>query len=174
MGLFAKKYIYVSVCFPGNSVPYYYRTDDRRIGVNDIVIVPTGNEPMAARVVCREVFREKDLPYPAAQTKEVLRKAGGAERRAFRRDARMQRAAAPKTGAGAHGRTAARLEGRRRARTGRWYREEHLWGGVTYRCSRCGTRVWNDRSVCPGCGSANQRVKSDPAWVDEMSMYDGE
>ena len=59
-------------------------------------------------------------------------------------------------------------------RRGRWYREEHLFGSVTYRCSSCGARYRDYRSVCPKCGSQNGKVKTDPVWVDEMSEYDGE
>ena len=59
-------------------------------------------------------------------------------------------------------------------RRGRWYKEEHLWGKVTYRCSRCGTRYYDCREVCSKCGSVNGKVKYDPVWVDEMSEYDGE
>lgn len=59
-------------------------------------------------------------------------------------------------------------------KTGRWYREEHLFGSVTYRCSRCGARYPDYRAVCAKCGSVNGKVKNDPVWVDEMSEYDGE
>lgn len=56
----------------------------------------------------------------------------------------------------------------------RWYKEEHLFGSVTYRCSRCGTRYQDYRAVCSKCGSQNGKVKNDPVWVDEMSECDGE
>lgn len=57
-------------------------------------------------------------------------------------------------------------------RRGRWYKEEHFWGKVTYRCSRCGSRFRDCPAACPKCGSVNGKVKSDPLWVDEMSEYD--
>ena len=59
-------------------------------------------------------------------------------------------------------------------RQGRWYKEEHLWGKVTYRCSGCGAMFRDCPAVCPKCGSVNGKVKYDPVWVDEMSEYDGE
>ena len=60
------------------------------------------------------------------------------------------------------------------SKAGVWRREEHLFGGPTYRCSRCGARFSSLQAVCPKCGSENGKVKDDPVWVDEMSVYDGE
>lgn len=174
MGLFDKKYIYISVCFPGRKVPYYYRTYNRHFRVGAVVIVPAGNEQKAARVVAREVFSEKKVPYPIAQTKSVLRKAAWSERRAFNKNDKSARAANSVRITRAVDRTTPRFESAPPRRTGKWYKEEHLWGKVTYRCSRCGTRYYDVRPVCSKCGSQNSKVKKDPVWVDEMAMYDGE
>lgn len=57
-------------------------------------------------------------------------------------------------------------------RKGRCYKEEHLFGSVTYRCSRCGARFKVCPDVCPKCGSQNGKIKNDPVWVDEMGDYD--
>lgn len=57
---------------------------------------------------------------------------------------------------------------------GKWYKEEHLFGSTTYRCSRCGARFSDYREICSKCGSVNGKIKNDPVWVDEMSEYDGE
>ncbi|MBO4384968.1 MAG: hypothetical protein J5854_06065 [Clostridia bacterium] len=67
-----------------------------------------------------------------------------------------------------------RIEDRRSRRTGIWYKEEHLFGKAVYRCSRCGARYTSRQAVCPKCRSENGRIKNDPVWVDEMSLYDGE
>lgn len=174
MGLFAKKYIYVSVCFLGSKVPYYYRTEDRHVKVNDVVIVPAGNEQKAAIVVAREVFSEKKMPYPIAQTRLVLRKASWSERRDFKKSDKSARVANSANTVRAAKRITPRFESNAPRRTGKWYKEEHLWGKVTYRCSRCGAMCWDPHDVCPKCKSANKKIKNDPVWVDEMAMYDGE
>lgn len=174
MGLFAKKYIYVSVCFPGSKVPYYYRTDNRHIRVGAVVIVHACSEQKAARVVSRKVFSEKKVPYPIAQTTVVSRKASWAERRAFKKSDKRARAANLVSITSAVNRTESRFESSEPKRTGKWYKEEHLWGKVTYRCSRCGARYYDVRSVCSKCGSQNSKAKNDPVWVTEMAMYDGE
>ena len=67
-----------------------------------------------------------------------------------------------------------RSESRKLRKTGVWHKEEHLFGSPTYRCSRCGARYSDRQAVCSKCGSENGKVKNDPVWVDEMSMYDGE
>ncbi len=174
MGLFAKKYIYVSVCFQESKVPYYYRTDDRHIRVNDVVIVPAGSEQKAARVVAKEVFKEKNVPYPIAQTKVVLRRAIWAERRAFRKNCKCASIGSEIGAVRVENGITPRFESRKPRRTGKWYKEEHLWGKVIYRCSRCGAKYWDTHDICPKCKSENKKVKNDPVWVDEMSMYDGE
>lgn len=58
------------------------------------------------------------------------------------------------------------------SRTGKWYKEEHLFGSVTYRCSRCGARFRSCPAVCPKCDSVNSKTKNDPVWVEEMGDFD--
>ncbi len=82
--MFGKKYIYVSVRFPGGKHPYFYRTDDGSIRINSIVIVPTPEGEKAAIAASVERYKEKDVPYPLDKTKFIIRKANRSERKPFK------------------------------------------------------------------------------------------
>lgn len=77
MGLFGpKKYIYLSVAFRSGGKNYAYRTEDRSIKVNDVVMVPVPNEPDKPAIVAGvQVCTEKDAPYPPSKTKMITGKA---------------------------------------------------------------------------------------------------
>ncbi len=152
MGLFQKTYIYVFVCFPNGKHPYVYRTADRSITINTVVMVPAGDEIRPAIVTGVREYREKDVPYPLGKTKMILGKADRKTARAFRGiDMRMPLRRDPKT---------------------KWIKEEHLWGDVTYRCLSCGARFRDPAAFCPGCGAQAKGIKDDPVWVEEMEFYD--
>ena len=211
MGIFSKKYIYVYVCFPHGKHPYSYRTKDRSIRINDVVIVPAGDEQKVAIVTSVREYEKKDVPYPVEQTKEVIRKATRSEGEVFKGvDMRMTIDISMKSVRTANRyvevvttaeerkalrakyknsenfkiietrpvsqayKITDRSESRKLRKTGVWHKEEHLFGSPTYRCSRCGARYSDRQAVCSKCGSENGKVKNDPVWVDEMSMYDGE
>ncbi len=60
----------------------------------------------------------------------------------------------------------------KRNRKGYWKEQEHLFGEITYQCSRCKS-VFSDREAfCPKCHSENRKVSHDPVWIDEMEFYD--
>lgn len=84
MGIFSRKYIYVEVCFLHGSRPYSYRTSDRSIKVNDVVMVPAGDETKPAIVASVRTYAEKDVPYPLNLTKEIIGKADRANRKLFK------------------------------------------------------------------------------------------
>ena len=56
---------------------------------------------------------------------------------------------------------------------GKWYREEHVWGKDTFRCSICGSIFSYSAPTCPFCQAKMKKTVTDPVWVDEMSMMDG-
>ena len=55
---------------------------------------------------------------------------------------------------------------------GKWFREDHVWGKATYRCSVCGHRFPESQSVCPFCLATMRKTVTDPVWVDEMSLWE--
>ena len=61
-----------------------------------------------------------------------------------------------------------------RKRNGKWYRETHLFGADTYRCSLCGAIYRRSTPICPHCKATMKKTVTDPVWVDEMAMFDGE
>jgi len=73
MGLFGpEKYIYLSVCFQDGRKTYYYRTKDKSIKVNDVVMVPVPNEPDKPAIVTGvHIFTENEAPYPPEKTKMI-------------------------------------------------------------------------------------------------------
>ena len=77
MGLFGpKKYIYLSVCFQGGGKTYAYRTEDKSIKVNDVVMVPVPNEPDKPAIVAGvDICTEKDAPYSPDKTKMITGRA---------------------------------------------------------------------------------------------------
>ena len=85
MGLFgSKKYIYLSVCFQGGGKTYAYRTEDRSIKVNDVVMVPVPNEPDKPAIVAGvTICTEKDAPYPPDKTKMITGRADRKNRKLF-------------------------------------------------------------------------------------------
>ena len=85
MGLFgSKKYIYLSVCFQGGGKTYAYRTEDRSIKVNDVVMVPVPNEPDKPAIVAGvTICTEKDAPYPPDKTKMITGRTDRKNRKLF-------------------------------------------------------------------------------------------
>ena len=83
MGIFSKKYIYVEVCFLHGKHPYTYRTNDTTINVNSVVMVPAGSEVKPAIVTGVKTYKEKDVPVPPDQIKEIIGKADRANRKLF-------------------------------------------------------------------------------------------
>jgi rubrerythrin len=59
-----------------------------------------------------------------------------------------------------------------RPRAGKWYREKHLFGGDTYRCSVCRAVFRQSPAQCPACGAVMKKTADDPVWVDEMAEFD--
>ena len=79
-----KKYIYVSVCFQNSSRPYAYRTEDKSIKINDVVMVPVpGEEAKPAIVTKVQTCTEKDAPYPPDKTKMIIGRADRKTRKLF-------------------------------------------------------------------------------------------
>lgn len=63
---------------------------------------------------------------------------------------------------------------RKSSRVGKWYQETHLFGSDTFRCSLCGSIYRKNEPVCPHCKATMKKTVTDPVWVDEMAMFDGE
>ena len=75
-----KKYIYLSVCFQNSRRTYAYRTNDKSIKINDVVMVPVPDgETKPAIVAAVTVCTEKDAPWPPDKTKLII---GRADRKA--------------------------------------------------------------------------------------------
>lgn len=56
--------------------------------------------------------------------------------------------------------------------TGLWYKEQHVFGKDTFRCSICGNRFDQSRPNCPVCWAKMKKTTVDPVWVDEMSLVE--
>lgn len=84
MGIFNKKYIYVDVCFLHGKYPYTYRTSDSSITVNTVVMVPARDEVKPAIVTRVKTYKEKDVPVPPDQLKEIIGKADRENRKLFK------------------------------------------------------------------------------------------
>lgn len=79
-----KKYIYLSVCFQGSRKPYAYRTDDRSIKVNDVVMVPVPEGASRPAIVADvRICTAKDAPWPPDQTKMIIGRADRKNRKLF-------------------------------------------------------------------------------------------
>ena len=85
MSLFGpKKYIYLSVCFQEGGRTYSYRTDNKNIKVNDVVMVPVPNEPDKPAIVAGvSVCTEKNAPYPPDKIKMITGLADRKTRKLF-------------------------------------------------------------------------------------------
>jgi rubrerythrin len=55
---------------------------------------------------------------------------------------------------------------------GKWYREEHIWGKDSYRCSVCGSTFRQSTQICPFCWAKMNKTVTDPVWVDEMALWE--
>lgn len=53
-----------------------------------------------------------------------------------------------------------------------WYKQEHMWGSNTCKCSNCGSTYKSASPSCPNCKAEMKKTQSDPVWVDEMAEYD--
>ena len=73
-----KLYRYVLVRFKGTSKKcYYYRTNNKKLKIRDIVIVPVGKDDHldVAEIVAVKDFAKNEIPYPLEKTKQVVGKA---------------------------------------------------------------------------------------------------
>ena len=76
MGLFTKKYTYVSVCFQNSNRTYAYRTEDKSIKINDVVMVPVRDGEVKPTIVTKvQICTKKDAPYPPDKTKMIVGRA---------------------------------------------------------------------------------------------------
>lgn len=85
MNLFRKNYIYVEVCFLNENRPYSYRTRDRSIRVNEVVMVPAGKAIKPAVAVTVQTYEGADVLYPLNQTKEIICRADRTVEKLFTR-----------------------------------------------------------------------------------------
>lgn len=70
------KYLYAAVVYLNGHKFYTYRTDDRTLKINDVVMVPVANqEPQPAIVAWVREFTEEDAPYPPEKTKWIIGRA---------------------------------------------------------------------------------------------------
>ena len=69
-------YIYCSVKFENSYRKYHYISDDSNINIDDMVIVPVGeeNRHTIAQVVDIDYCNANDVPYPLEKTKHIIRK----------------------------------------------------------------------------------------------------
>ena len=69
-------YIYCSVRFESSYRKYHYISDDPNINIDDMVIVPVGeeNRHTIAQVVDIDYCNANDVPYPLEKTKHIIRK----------------------------------------------------------------------------------------------------
>ena len=209
MGLFSKTYIYVDVCFLYGKHPYTYRTNDSSIRINDVVMVPAGDEIKPAIVTGVKAYKEKEVPVPPERLKEIIGKADREHRKLFKGiDMRASLDISVKTvrTTNGHATVVTDAEERRQlkekykkrsdlklietepvskaytvlsrddsgkpVRRGYWKRQEHVFGEITWQCSRCKAVFSNREAFCPKCHSENKKVSHDPVWVDEMSIAD--
>lgn len=70
------EYIYLSVVFEDGGKTYYYRTDDDRLKIGDLCMVPVGkdNHEAVGRIEKIEFFSEDNVPLPLDKTKMITRK----------------------------------------------------------------------------------------------------
>ena len=157
MGLFGpKKYIYLSVCFQGGKKTYCYRTEDKSIKVNDVVMVPVPNEPDKPAIVAHvDICTEKDAPYPPGKTKMISGRADRKNRKLF---------------AGVDMRVSFDIA-RMRVKTKKGLKEI-----ITTESQRKELRkkYGNDPNVkiIESCKPAKEIPKDDLAWIDELEMLD--
>ena len=207
MGVFSKKYIYVDVCFLQGKHPYTYRTNDSSIRINDVVMVPAGDEVKPAIVSCVKIYKEKDVPVPPDRLKEIIGKADRENKKLFKgMDMRMTFDISVKTvrTTNGHATVVTDEEDRRQlkeqfgkrndlkliethpvskaysivsrddagkpVRRGYWKKQEHVFGEITWQCSRCKAVFSHREAFCPKCHSENRKTSYDPVWVDEMSI----
>lgn len=73
-----KTYRYVLVRFDEAAKKLYsYRTNNKKLKVHDLVIVPVGkdNHPEVAEIMLVKDFAKTEVPYPVEKTKQVTCKA---------------------------------------------------------------------------------------------------
>ena len=71
------QYIYLSCIFEENGKPYFYRTEDDTIDINDFLLVEAGEDDHKAivKVVGVEYYDKNNVPLPINKTRSVIRKA---------------------------------------------------------------------------------------------------
>lgn len=80
----SKKYIYLSVCFQNSKKTYAYRTTDKSIKVNDVVMVPVPDGEAKPAIVAEvKICTEKDAPWPPDQTKMIIGRVDRKNRKLF-------------------------------------------------------------------------------------------
>ncbi len=49
--------------------------------------------------------------------------------------------------------------------------EEARIDSTLFRCSQCGFAHKEAYSVCPSCGALMRKIKYNPIWIDEISLF---
>ena len=71
-----KKYLYAAVVYLNGRKFYTYRTTDRTLKTNDVVIVPVADkDPQPAIIAWVREFTAENAPYPPEKTKMILGRA---------------------------------------------------------------------------------------------------
>ena len=71
-----EKYLYAAVVFLHGHRFYTYRTNDRTLKTNDVVMVPvSGQDPQPAIVAWVREFDARNVPYPLEKTKMIIGRA---------------------------------------------------------------------------------------------------
>ena len=135
---------------------YAYRTDNKYIKVNDVVMVPVPNEPDKPAIVAAVgIYTEKDAPYPPDKTKMISGLADRKNRKIFKGvDMRMPMDIA-----------------KVRVKTKRGVEEI-----ITTEAQRKELRkkYGNDPSIkiIESCKPAKEIKKDEFGWIDELEMID--
>ena len=114
----------------------------------------------------------KIKPYATAEQLAMIHECENAVNAIY--SAEKPKNTAPRIDAKQMSQEVSKTAARKSNRIGKWYRETHLFGSDTFRCSLCGSIYRKNEPVCPHCKATMKKTVTDPVWVDEMAMFDGE
>lgn len=155
-----EKQRFAAVVFEAFGTVYYYRDPKGTLKEGDVALVQTdsGRKPVLVLGVCN--VKPSAIPLANGKYKDVLGKADDSTAGEFLNA--YQGEVQKKLFSG---------QTKQPEREAKWIRYDHVMS-EEFRCGNCRATFRKKQPFCPGCGCKMTGVRTEPVWMDEMSLWE--